>query len=48
MPLSAIGAVLTDAARGRRTAEEITIFDSSGIALQDLYMAEAIIAASAS
>ena len=43
--LTAIGAVLSDTAEGRRTAEEITIFDSSGIALQDLYIAEAIIAA---
>jgi len=48
IPMSAIGTVLTDATKGRRTPEEITIFDSSGIALQDLYMAEAIIAASAS
>jgi len=43
--LTAIGAVLSDTAEGRCTAEEITIFDSSGIALQDLYVAESIIAA---
>jgi len=47
-PLTAIGAVLTDPAKGRQTTEETTIFDSSGIALQDLYIAEAIIAAAAS
>ncbi|AZV76906.1 ornithine cyclodeaminase family protein [Parasedimentitalea marina] len=47
-PLTAIGAVLTDPAKGRQTSEETTIFDSSGIALQDLYIAEAIIAAAAS
>ena len=43
--LTALGAVLTDTAEGRRSSEDITIFDSSGIALQDLYVAEAIIAA---
>lgn len=46
--LIAIGAILTNTTEGRRTPEEITIFDSSGIALQDLYMAEAIIAATSS
>jgi len=45
IPLTAIGAVLSDTSEGRRTAKEITIFDSSGIALQDLYIAEFIIAA---
>ncbi|WIY23803.1 ornithine cyclodeaminase family protein [Parasedimentitalea psychrophila] len=48
MSLTAIGAALSDTAEGRRTAEEITIFDSSGIALQDLYIAESIIAATSS
>lgn len=48
MAMSTIGAVLTGTAEGRRTVEEITIFDSSGIALQDLYVAEAIITAASS
>lgn len=43
--LTAIGAVLERHMPGRQSAEEITVFDSSGISLQDLYMAEAIIAA---
>jgi ornithine cyclodeaminase/alanine dehydrogenase-like protein (mu-crystallin family) len=34
-----LGAVLTGAAEGRRTADEITIFDSTGLAIQDLAIA---------
>jgi len=37
--------VLTDNASGRIDPEEITIFDSSGLAVRDLYMADAIIRA---
>lgn len=43
--LTAIGEVLTGKATGRINPEEITIFDSSGLAVQDLYMAEPIIRA---
>jgi ornithine cyclodeaminase len=42
---TAIGFVLTSHAEGRRTAEEITIFDSSGLSLQDLYVGQAVIEA---
>lgn len=48
LPLTAIGSVLTNTTEGRRTVAETTIFDSSGIALQDLYIAESIIAATSS
>jgi ornithine cyclodeaminase len=44
-PLTAIGAVLSGAGEGRQSAKDITIFDSSGISLQDLHMAKAILAA---
>lgn len=44
-PLTALGLVLTGAAPGRRSDDEITLFDSSGIALQDLYIGERILAA---
>jgi ornithine cyclodeaminase len=37
--------VLTGAACGRQSDDEITIFDSSGISLQDLFMAKAILKA---
>jgi ornithine cyclodeaminase len=40
---TAIGAVLSGDASGRGHASEITIFDSSGISLQDLHMAKAIL-----
>lgn len=43
----AIGAVLAGDAAGRRDAGEITVFDSSGISLQDLHMARAILDAQA-
>jgi len=44
----ALGTVLTNATKGRLKLEEITILNNSGIALQDLYVAEAIIQALAS
>ncbi|WP_366514482.1 ornithine cyclodeaminase family protein [Mesorhizobium sp.] len=40
-----IGDVIEGRGPGRRSDEEITVFDSSGISLQDLYMAEALIRA---
>lgn len=40
---TAIGAVLSGNAPGRQEKSEITVFDSSGISLQDLYMAKAIL-----
>jgi alanine dehydrogenase len=36
-----LGAVLTGAAEGRRSADEITLFDSTGLAIQDLAVARA-------
>ncbi|MFK0019734.1 hypothetical protein [Streptomyces sp. NPDC090798] len=39
----ALGDVLTGKAEGRRTPEDITVFDSSGIALQDLRVATALL-----
>jgi ornithine cyclodeaminase len=41
--LTAIGTVLAGRAPGRRSDDEITVFDSSGVALQDLYVATALI-----
>jgi ornithine cyclodeaminase/alanine dehydrogenase-like protein (mu-crystallin family) len=38
-----IGDVIEKRAHGRRFDDEITVFDSSGIYLQDLYMADALI-----
>ena len=43
-PIVAIGAVLTGEAPGRASEEDITVFDSSGLAIQDLYVARALIA----
>lgn len=43
--ITPIGEVLTERAAGRFSADEITIFDSSGISLQDLYVAQRIVAA---
>ncbi|RSM83984.1 ornithine cyclodeaminase family protein [Kibdelosporangium aridum] len=43
--LIALGDVLTGKVEGRCTDDEITVFDSSGIALQDLYVAEALLRA---
>ncbi|MFI7000303.1 ornithine cyclodeaminase family protein [Nocardia sp. NPDC050175] len=40
---TALGAVLTAAAEGRRAPEDITVFDSSGFALQDLTLAAALL-----
>jgi ornithine cyclodeaminase len=39
---TAIGVVLNGDARGREGDRDITIFDSSGISLQDLHIAQAI------
>lgn len=41
--VTAIGDVLTGKAPGRRSPDAITVFDSSGIALQDLYIATALL-----
>ena len=43
-----IGDVIEKRAPGRRFDSEITVFDSSRISLQDLYMADALIRAKAS
>ena len=43
--ITALGSVLTGDAPGRADAEQITVFDSSGFALQDLAFAQAILAA---
>jgi alanine dehydrogenase len=40
-----LGQVLTGRAEGRRTADEITLFDSTGLAIQDLAVAKAALAA---
>jgi ornithine cyclodeaminase len=45
--LTPIGDVIGKRAPGRRHEEEITVFDSSGIALQDLYMAAELLRARA-
>ncbi|WMJ69293.1 ornithine cyclodeaminase family protein [Stenotrophomonas sp. 24(2023)] len=45
--LTALGEVLTGHARGRASATDITVFDSSGTAIQDLLLAEALLAADA-
>ena len=37
-----IGAVLTGAAPGRRSDDEITLFDSTGLAIQDLAIVQAV------
>lgn len=42
-PEAEIGAVLAGAHAGRKTAEEITVFDSTGIALQDLACGAALL-----
>ena len=38
--LTQLGAVLNGTASGRRSAEEVTIFDGTGVALQDLVVAD--------
>ncbi len=43
LELTQIGDVIERRAPGRLSDEEITVYDSSGIALQDLYIAEALI-----
>jgi len=43
--ITAIGEVIKGTAVGRKSDEAITVFDSSGIALQDLYLADALIRA---
>ncbi len=45
--ITPLGEVLRDEARGRRSADQITVFDSSGFALQDLALAKALLAAHA-
>lgn len=45
LQVTPIGDVIGQVAPGRRSDTEITVFDSSGIALQDLYVAEALIRA---
>lgn len=45
LELTAIGDVLAGRAAGRRSPDEVTIFDSSGVSIQDLYIAHEIIAA---
>jgi alanine dehydrogenase len=42
-----LGRVLTRDAEGRRSAEEITLFDSTGLAIQDLAIAKAALAMAA-
>ncbi|WP_433201014.1 ornithine cyclodeaminase family protein [Dactylosporangium sp. CS-047395] len=43
--VTALGAVLTGRAEGRRSPGDVTVFDSSGIALQDLFVADALLRA---
>lgn len=47
LALTAIGDVLAHRAPGRSHDQDITVFDSSGIALQDLYMGAALLEARA-
>ena len=47
LTVTSVGDVIEKRAPGRRSDDEITVFDSSGIALQDLYMADALIRAKA-
>lgn len=42
LEIASIGAVLTNAVEGRKHDDDVTIFDSSGIALQDIAIAEGI------
>ncbi|EFO33811.1 ornithine cyclodeaminase [Roseibium sp. TrichSKD4] len=41
--LTAIGEVLSGKTNGRTTPEDITVFDSSGLSVQDLYVAQTIL-----
>ena len=43
--ITAIGAALTGQASGRLADDDITVFDSSGLSLQDLYIARHLVAA---
>lgn len=45
LTVTPIGDVIEGRAPGRRSESEITVFDSSGISLQDLFMADALIRA---
>ena len=45
LKVTQIGDVIEGRAPGRRSDEEITVFDSSGISLQDLFIADALIRA---
>ena len=41
--MTALGEVLLGRHPGRRSLDEITIFDSSGLSLQDLYIARSLL-----
>jgi ornithine cyclodeaminase len=41
--LTAVGDVLAGRAKGRHNAADITVFDSSGLSVQDLYVAQAVL-----
>ncbi|WP_233986293.1 ornithine cyclodeaminase family protein [Pectobacterium versatile] len=43
--LTAIGDVISASAAGRQTPDDITVFDSSGLSIQDLYVGQRILAA---
>lgn len=43
--LTALGSVLSNTARGRTSAQDVTVFDSSGLSLQDLFIGAAILQA---
>ncbi len=43
IPLDALGDVAIGRKAGRQSNDDITIFDSSGIALQDIFLAEMIL-----
>ncbi|MGC9543021.1 ornithine cyclodeaminase family protein [Streptomyces sp. UG1] len=43
LAVTAVGDVLTGQAKGRHSEQDITVFDSSGIALQDLFVADALL-----
>ncbi|TKY83864.1 ornithine cyclodeaminase family protein [Pectobacterium polonicum] len=43
--LTAIGDVISENTAGRQTPDDITIFDSSGLSIQDLYIGQRILAA---
>lgn len=45
LSLTAIGDVLRGVAQARTSTDEITVFDSSGLALQDLFLAESLVRA---